>query len=178
MPLSLHARTNMQLVADGVRPAWLCMPGEAPRAALRSEAERMGLHVSDAEVAVDGEQLGVLVSRRRVRVPPRPTHAWVGRQLGLPCSSARDPWAAARRGHAAFAALGARAPGAPLQVAQRRRGGWRVRGMELAFTTFWCADAAMAHAWCGRFASRARAFELRRLRPLGLELCYLVVGAA
>ena len=177
---------QLSLVADGVRPAWLCASGEYSRrvvaARIRREAAWQGrLRLTpDLRVASDGMELGFLVTAAPVRVPPVVTHAWVGRQLGLPCSSA-DPWSERAR---VYALVGVRrtdsnrrlritpnSPVGPLGY------GWRVP-CEAVVTTFWCPDASEAHAWCAQFLRHASRFQASHLAPRDLRLFYCVLAAS
>lgn len=165
--LTPDARWNLAAVAMGVRPGWLCSPGEAPRAAVEAEARRLGLHVSRDLVATDGGHgaidagqampVGFLVTRRPSGAPAdgRVTHGWVGRKLGLPCVS-DAPWAAPQT-DGAFAVLAINPTGMALQAEPHRRARWWVvRTAGTTLTTFWCASVDEAQAWWRALAGTRR----------------------
>jgi hypothetical protein len=192
---------QLALVAEGVRPAWLVYSKTYTRAEVEARIvelrpklrPNLELHCSP-DLHVAGEDMGFLVSRRRLRVPRVVTHKWIGDKLGLPCAK-RDPWGPANR--RAYAVVGIKGRGDKLAIVPARgpgaAGGWEVRaeasanggaarrgvGQPLIITTFWCRHASDAQAWCDALAARSRGgFTERWLEVRDLELFYFVLAHA
>lgn len=167
---------NLRAVATGMRPAWLCSPGEALRADVEAAAARLNLCVSPDLFAVDDGLLGFLVTRRPCTLPRGGlvTHGWVGRKLGIPCSN-DAPWA--RKAESCYAVLGWNPVGVGPSVRAARGGtSWRVSCVGM-LTTFWCTDENAANAWWDALSAKpaTRRFREKVLAPQGHDLFFVVL---